>query len=649
MGWGRIQRAGAVALVLLPLAAAALHARCSPDVPFLPSARGAAWIMPPAPVSAAIQQWGLSVAPVAAFVRRFELPAQPGQAAVDVRALRRFRLFANGVLVAAGDGARWRQVRHVDVSDRLRPGENVVRVEVENLRGPPLLELSVQGLPDSLASGPAWKVWQDGAPQGSAIAADDTRTDPAAAAVETPAEALGRSVVPLAALFAVGAFAVAVGSRLLQPGQLAHLPRVALAAATLLWTWLFAAKLVRIPLALGFDARHHVAYVEALRAHHALPLATDGWSMYHPPLFYVVAATLAGLGESALAALPWLCGLGNVFVAHALARRLFPADVRVELLAVLFAASLPMNLYVSAYFSNEAPHALLVGLALLASVDGLLAPSLRARHLVLVGAGFGLAALTKFTALVVFPVALFFLAIKSLAVERVGALRTGLRVGAAAGVAGAIAGWFYLRNALHFGRLLVGNWNLPGADQIWWQQPGFHTRSWYTGFGESLRHPYLAGFHSFWDGIYSTLWGDGGIAGRVLPAQRHGFWSYDFMSLGYLLAAPATLLVCVGAIRCVRIALADRDAARRAALSFVTTAAWAVGFSIFYLTLSLPFFAQAKAFYGLCMVGPLAVFFAAGAARVDEALSRPGRGVLRLAFGGGLAATLGSFFLAYAA
>jgi hypothetical protein len=649
MGWGRIQRAGAVALLLLPLAAAALHARCSPDVPFLPSARGAAWIMPPAPVSAAIQQWGVSSAPVAAFVRRFELPASPGRAALDVRALRRFRLFANGVLVASGDGARWRQARHVDVSDHMHAGENLVRIEVENLRGPPLLEVSVEGLPDSLASGPAWEVWQGGVPQGSAIAADDTRTDPAAAAVETPAEAFRRSVVPLAALFAAGALAVAVGSAQLSQGQLAHLPRIALAVAVLLWTWLFVTKLVRIPLALGFDARHHLAYVDALRAHHAVPLATDGWSMYHPPLFYVVAAALAGLGASALAALPWICGLGNVFVAHALARRLFPSDIRVELLAVAFAATLPMNLYVSAYFSNEAPHALLVGLALLASVDGLLAPSLRARHLLVVGAGFGLAALTKFTALVVFPVALFFLSIKSLAVERVGALRTGLRVGASAGVAAAIAGWFYLRNALHFGRPLLGNWNLPGADQIWWQQPGFHTLSWYTGFGESLRHPYLAGFHSFWDGIYSTLWGDGGVAGRVLPAQRHDFWSYDFMSLGYLLAVPATVLLCFGAMRCVRIALADRDASRRAALSFVTTGAWAVGFSIFYLTLSLPFFAQAKAFYGLCMVGPLAVFFAAGAARVDEALSRPGRGALRLAFGGGLAATLGSFFLAYAA
>ena len=39
----------------------------------------------------------------------------------------------------------------------------------------------------------------------------------------------------------------------------------------------------------------------------------------------------------------------------------------------------------------------------------------------------------------------------------------------------ALAGWFYARNQLHFGTPLMGNWALPGADQTWWQQPGFHT------------------------------------------------------------------------------------------------------------------------------------------------------------------------------
>src|SRR5262249_25521419 len=74
------------------------------------------------------------------------------------------------------------------------------------------------------------------------------------------------------------------------------------------------------------------------------------------------------------------------------------------------------------------------------------------------------------------------------------------------------AGWFYARNLRLYGTPLVGNWNLPGMR--WWSQPGFHTASYYLGFGESLRLPVLAGFHSLADSLYSSFWGDGWIAGR---------------------------------------------------------------------------------------------------------------------------------------
>jgi hypothetical protein len=44
----------------------------------------------------------------------------------------------------------------------------------------------------------------------------------------------------------------------------------------------------------------------------------------------------------------------------------------------------------------------------------------------------------------------------------------------------------------------------------------------------------------------------------------------------------------------------------------------------------------------------LAIFFASGAARVDDALAAPRLLALRLAFAGALAATLGAFFLGFA-
>jgi hypothetical protein len=213
----------------------------------------------------------------------------------------------------------------------------------------------------------------------------------------------------------------------------------------------------------------------------------------------------------------------------------------------------------------------------------------------------------------------------------------------------AAAGWFYARNWIELGVPFVGNWNLPGAEQRWWQQPGFHTPAYYLGFGEALRHPYLAGFHSFADGIYSTLWGDGGIGGRVFPADRHPLWNYGFMSIGYWLALPATALALFGGWRCVRLALSPgQDPGRRAALSFLCTASYAMAFAILFMTVSLPFFAQAKAFYGLALTAPLGVFLGAGATRLDAALAARGWLLGRALLAGAVALTLAVFLLGFA-
>jgi hypothetical protein len=433
------------------------------------------------------------------------------------------------------------------------------------------------------------------------------------------------------------------------PGAATWLPALALAGAALAWAALLLGKGLRLPLLVGFDARHHLAYVDFVRTQLSVPLATDGWSMFHPPLFYVLAALVAPLGDSALRVLPWLAGLGCVFVARSLAERLRPGEPRVAFLAVIFAAVLPVNVYSAAYFTNETLHALLASLAVLATVDGLLAPRITPRHAALVGLWFGLAALTKFTALALVPVALVFLAAKGLAVERVAIRPLVSRLALAAGVMLAIAGAYYARNVAHFGTPILGNWGrMPGVDHAWWQQPGFHTLAYYTGFGEALRHPYLAGFHSFWDGAYSTFWGDGGIAGRVFPADRHGLWSYDYMSAGYALGVLATALIALGALKALAAALRGPDPRQRIALSFLLTACYAIIFSLAFLTLRLPFFAQAKASYTLCLVGPLAFFFASGAAAVDDLLARPGLLPLRLAFAGFLTATLACFFLGFA-
>lgn len=652
VGWGWIQRAGALALIAGSLGVAALYAVASPEVAFLAPSPDAPWIMAPTPVTAGLEQWGRAEPPETVFTRSFDLAEPPTRVRVVVRALRHFSLEVNGQPLSGGpadDGSDWRRAREIDVTSLLRPGANALRVGVTHRHGPALLSLRFEGVEPSLRSDASWRVSVDGRALGAAIPATDTRVNPAGLAVETPWEGLTRRWAMLLGLVVLGAVGAGLWQRVGSARLAAWLPAGALVAATLLWIELLASKGLRLPLLVGFDARHHLAYVDFLREQLAVPLATDGWSMFHPPLFYALAALLAPLGENALRVLPWLAGLGCVFVARSLAARLYPGEPRIALLALAFAASLPVNLYSAAYFTNETLHAWLASLALLTTVDALLAPTLTARHAAWAGLWFGLAALTKFTVLALAPVALFFLACKGLAVDGASARRVASRVGVAAGVMLAIAGAYYARNLLHFGTPILGNWGrMPGADHAWWQQPGFHTLAYYTSFGESLTHPYLAGFHSFWDGVYSTFWGDGAIAGRVFPADRHGLWSYDFMSAGFLLGLPATLLLGLGTWQALRSALSDPDPHRRAAFSFLLTACYAIGFSLAFLTLRLPFFAQAKGSYALCLVAPLALFFAMGAARIDDALEGQGLGPLRLAFAGLLTALLGCFFLGFA-
>ncbi len=645
-------RAAAVALAAaLPLAALAARCASSSEIAFVAPGPRSPWIMPPRPVSAALQQWGRSAVPVTSFARSFER-AGPEPVRLRVRALRGFALFVNGAEVARDDGSDWREPRPIDATPWLRPGRNDVRVDVARASGPALLEVHAEGAPE-LESGPGWQVRIDGEALGAAIPAEDTRRNPVALAVETPLEGTGRVAPTLAGLFAIGVTGWLL-ARHASAVRAAALPATTLAVAAGGWALLFAAKASRIPAAVGFDAHHHLFYAAWIREKASLPLATDGWSTFHPPLFHALSAPLLPPdGEpvgAALKLLPFLAGFGVVVASFLLARRLLAGDAPAQLLAVGFAAVLPMNLYSACYFSNEPLHACLAGMALWLGVATLLAPRPGLGRVAALGLVLGLAALAKFTALLLVPAAAFAVGARALAIDRAGSARSARAVGTLLAVVALAAGWFYARNWLLFGDPLIANWgSLPGDERRWWQQPGFHTPAYYASFGEALVHPYLAGFRSFWDSLYSTFWGDGFIAGRTDPALRHDFWSYDHMSAGYLVALPATLCLLAGMLQAVRLAVVDPDPRRRAAHGFLLLAAWGVALAFLYLTLRLPFFAQAKASYFLAVAPALAVWFALGARSLDGALARRGWTVARAALAGGWMLCAGTLFLGFAA
>jgi len=657
--WAKLQKLGAAALLLSSAGFFLLRAATSPAIPFVVQDDAAPWIMEPLPVAADLHQWGHERVPVIRFSRQVHYEPGSSPVTAHVRAMRGFTTLVDHERIPGGhdDGSRWRDERVLDLTPHLHPGDNEIGFEIRNSRGPALLSLRIEGLDPPVRTDSTWSVFRDDVFQGLALPADDTRRNPAALAVETPLEALLAQRDPLLLLFLLGLIATLTAPRWWNDRMQAALPRVVAGIAIVAWGALFFEKFIPLPVEVGFDARHHLHYVEWLRTKWSLPRATDGWSVYHPPFFYAVAAICEWAGEAVAGSfggklgikwLPFAGGLANVWIAAALCRRLFPDDRRAAALGLAFAAVLPANLYVSAYFSNETFHTALAGAAVLVTVDLLSAPSASARRIFFLGCLLGLGLLTKYTSVIVAAVAAFFLVAKLVAVERVPIAGVGARLALLLAPPVLLAGWFYVRNAVLFGDPLIANWgDMPGPTLKWWQQPGFHTVSFYTTFGESLQHPYLSAFRSFWDSLYSTLWGDGGIAGRVNPAQRHPMWNYGFMSATYLLAIPATALSILGAARCLRRALRDPDGGRRAAFSFVLTLAYAIGFGLLYMSLRLPFFAQAKASYGLIAMAPLAVFFADGVRWLDDWLAHRRWRVPRAVVFGWLTAFLGSCFLSF--
>ena len=83
----------------------------------------------------------------------------------------------------------------------------------------------------------------------------------------------------------------------------------------------------------------------------------------------------------------------------------------------------------------------------------------------------------------------------------------------AVGLGLAVCGWHYARVWHHFGTPLVGNWS-AASGMAWWQDPGYRVAGDYLSFGGPLYAPAYAGYHGVWDGLYSTLWGDGLQGGK---------------------------------------------------------------------------------------------------------------------------------------
>jgi 4-amino-4-deoxy-L-arabinose transferase-like glycosyltransferase len=388
-------------------------------------------------------------------------------------------------------------------------------------------------------------------------------------------------------------------------------------AVLLGWAALGAHNLVRLPHDVGFDAEGHWEYIRWIANGRGVPLATDGWQMFQPPLYYALSAPFQLLlfrftdAETAMRLLrivPFVFGAVQVQLAYLALRYAFRTRADLQAIGTAFAGVLPMNLYLSQSLGNEPMAGCLSGAALVAGLRllELHAPP-GAWALVAPGALLGLALLTKISAILVVPPlvgAIVYVRRKDPRRLRAATCDTSI----VAATAAMIAGWYYVRNWIRLGRPFVGGWD-PSRGIEWWQDPGYRTPAEFVRFGEALVHPIIAGAMSFWDAVYSTFWADSLLSGIALFPSRPP-WNYGFLLASVQLALVPTLLLLAGTAAI----LVDR----RPGLVFAGGAIAVQGAALVNAYLRVPYYAIGKAHYTLGVVVCYAILLAAGVERCGD-------------------------------
>jgi Dolichyl-phosphate-mannose-protein mannosyltransferase/Tetratricopeptide repeat len=599
-----------VVLTGLAVAPLAWIARTDPAINYLPRYRDAAWIVFPAAVDARAHG---SASLDATFRREFILPHKPAASRLRFRALRRAEVKVNGVSIQLPQNRNWKNASDVAIAEQLRGGANVVEVRVFNHNGPPALWLVLSTDQLNVRTDKNWETSFAGSSWRNAALASAAkipgRGNPVADGERTFDAA--KKIWPLwILLIGIACTGVIPWRASLKQFSSASLERVVVLLVCAMWLFLFWNNTQLLPFHAGFDSKKHLKYIEYIQQHWSLPSPSEGWEMYQPPLYYSIAAAILSFCKLAindpgsvvvLRTLGAFFGIAQCVLVFLTLRLLLPA--RTALVGLLLAAFLPMHLYLMHYVTNELLTATLATLTVYLCLRLLKNETPRAAQFAFVGLALGATMLTKATGILLLPIVIAAICARWSHTRPPFAIwlrNLGLLIATCL----AVCGWYYARIWLRFGTPLLGNWDVISGF-AWWQDPGYHTAADYLRFGRSLISPLFSGFAGFADGIYSTLWGDGlsGGASSVTVA-----WNLSPMAAGYLWALVPTVLILVGAgvagVRFLRKPSAE--------LFLLLGLSVVIVLGLSFMTLKVPSYAQAKAFYGLSALTPLCFFGAVG-------------------------------------
>ncbi len=293
------------------------------------------------------------------------------------------------------------------------------------------------------------------------------------------------------------------------------------------------------PVLAGYDAFGHFTYIWFVAETGRVPLPTQGWSFFHPPLYYALMAALWNalpaydpvlrlkIGKLVIAAL----GGVHAAVAWHVVGRCFPGETRARFMAAALMLLVPVQLYSADFLGNEALHAVIGTLSLLALLRVFDRPTcLRGAVL---GLCLGLGLLAKYSAVAVAAAALVAIAVRALARRQIV---TGLRaLVITTAVMLLVCGPYYARNIEAYGTpfqlsretfmVTYLESNEPQAARGWadyltfdpliFRRPMWPRTS--TPDGVEAPHGFERSVReSVWTGLFANAWFDG-FGGFVLP------------------------------------------------------------------------------------------------------------------------------------
>jgi len=620
-----------------------------PDIPFLYSEHGAQWIRLHEPTVLRIRRDQM----LHTFFRiRFEIDAVPSDGVFCFRAMKLAGVILDGKLISPFHSSvlnEWKKVRCLDLRSMLSPGVHEIRIAVQNQNGHPALLAYSPSL--KIFTGVQWEASVDGKAWSKAMPVN--RLEPLSLSHSFPRAdraLVGELPVFMPIFLLVFFFSLWLSRRRAKMSVpcILTIETAGVFRCVLLGLWVILAlnNIGKIPINVGMDIAGHIQYIRYIANNASIPLADKGWQMFQPPFFYVISALIykmfslfytPDIVERILRIIPLACGVCQVELIYRTIRYVYPERGDLQVIGTVIGGFLPMNIYISQYAGNEPLAGLLSSLVILLLTRILMSKAVPSKYdFASVGVLLGLSVLTKITALLlIFPVAVFIFHKMAMSdVSRARGIANAIECTTLVLVSAfAVSGWYFVRNWVEIGHLIIGGWD-SARNIVWWQDPGYRTPAQLFSFGEALFYPIFSAVSSVWDGLYSTLWMDG-----YLSAYNRPPWNYGFLLSSAWLSLLPTSAIILGII----MTLKDVIRERRPVLLFSVSCLIVYVSAILYLFLTIPILSTAKATYALGITPCLAVLGVSGFEIVT------GRPYLRAGMYGGIAcwavAAYGAYFV----